>query len=99
MRYLFVFGALGALVVSEAVHQSANAQGIGWLPVLVEVYVAASLLVLALAYGLRTAGVPVEQAFNHRRWARLVRFLFWPYQVFALLVLRLETWITGEPAF
>jgi hypothetical protein len=60
MRFVLAFGLCGIVLATLAVQLARQATDIWWILVAVEVYLAACLLSLAAAYGLREAGINVS---------------------------------------
>ena len=69
MRYAVIFGILGVVLAALACRLTLEAVGAWWLVVFIEAYLAACLLSLALAYGLRHVGLPVEEVLGHPAWS------------------------------
>jgi len=93
MRFAIAFGILGVVLTALALRLARDAVGAWWLIVAVETYFAACFLTLALLYGLRHAGLPVEDLFLHPGWSLIMRLLLLPYLVLAGITLYLSRWI------
>lgn len=79
MRFALAFGLCGASLAALAAGQARQAAGLGWLPVAAEAYLAAGFLSLAALYGLRRAGVVVEDYLRRPGWSHVVRGAVLPY--------------------
>jgi hypothetical protein len=96
MRYALTFRVLGILLAMTAVRLAREADGTWWLLVAAEAHGAACLLGLAAVYGLRHAGVPVEDALVWRGWSWAARPLLLPYTVLARLTLLVTSRLSRE---
>jgi hypothetical protein len=96
MRLAMAFGILGVVLAGLALRLARGAVGAEWLLVTVEAYFAICCVGLALLYGLRKAGLPVEDSFLRPGWSVLIRSILFPYLVLAGIVLYLSRWIDRE---
>jgi Dual specificity phosphatase, catalytic domain len=96
MRFAVVFGILGIVLAVMAQWLAEDAIGAGWLLVAGEAYFACCFLTLAALYGLRHAGLPVENAFRHPVSSRVIRSVVFPYLVVAGITVHLSRWIGRE---
>jgi hypothetical protein len=96
MRFAIVFGLLGLILVVSILRQVRDAAGAWWLLVAYEAYLAVCILALAVTYGLRHAGLPVEGLFAHPVWSPTHRAILLPYAVLAGLTLYLSRWFDRE---
>ena len=96
MRLTVAFAILGSVLVGMTVPLATQASGAGWLLVALLADLAICLLTLALVYGLRHAGIPVEDRLRRPLWAPVLRVLLLPYHALAGLVLYISSRITGE---
>ncbi len=96
MRFAIVFGILGVALTGLAVHMAEEAAGIWWLVVALEAYFAACFVMLAWLYGLRQAGLPVEDCFRRRGSSSAMRAILFPYLVLAGITLYLSRRIDRE---
>jgi hypothetical protein len=96
MRLAVAFAILGAILIGLAVRLAIHSMGAGWLLVAFVAYLATCLLTLALVYGLRSAGIPVEDRLRRPRWAPVCRVLLLPYHALAGPVLYLSSRVSRE---
>jgi hypothetical protein len=96
MRFAIVFGLLGLILIVLILRQVRDAAGAWWLLVAFEAYLAVCILALAVTYGLRDAGLPVEDLFAHPVWSPILRAILFPYIVFAGFTLYLSRWFDRE---
>jgi hypothetical protein len=94
MRFAFTFGVLGVVLAALTVRLTGEAAGAWWLLVAAEAVASACLLALALAYGLRVCGWPVEDFLARPGPARAVVF---PYVALAGLVMAAARRVDREP--
>ena len=99
MRLAVAFAILGSVLVGMAVRLATQASGAGWLLVALVADLAICLLTLALVYGLRHAGIPVEDRLRRPLWAPVLRVLLLPYHALAGLVLYISSRMTGKPSW
>ena len=88
VRYPLIFATLAAIVLVEVRRLVTEAQPYGWALAAVEASFAVSLLALAVLYGLKGLGLPVEESCDRPGWV-WVRFLLVPYWLIAGMTLRL----------
>ncbi len=87
MRYALTFGTLGIVLALTALRLADGAVG-GWrFLVAAEAYTAVCLFTLAAVYGLRHAGLPVEDLLARRGWSWGSRALLLPYHALARVAL------------
>ena len=96
VRFAVVFGILGVVLAALACRLAREAVGAWWLVALIEAYLAACLLLLALAYGLRHGGLPVEDVLGHPAWSPLLRVLLMPYLALGATTLYLSRRVGSE---
>ena len=84
MKYAVVFTWLAFALAWLA---SSSAEAGEWWVSLVEAYLAIGLLALAIAYGLKQAGMAVEEVARHPRWTASLHLLLAPYRGLAWLSL------------
>ncbi len=96
MRFTFIFGLLGAILTALAAHQARQATGVGWLVVAVEAEVAICLFALSALYGLRSAGICVEDVSRRPGWATATRVIILPNLLLGRLSLHVARWFDRE---
>jgi hypothetical protein len=97
MHYALTFGLLGAVLTAAAVRLAGEAEGSWWLLVGAEAYASACLLALAVAYGLRSAGLPVEAFLTRPGPGALARGVLFPYTALAGFVMAVARRVGHEP--
>ncbi len=96
MRFTFIFGLLGAILTALAAHQAWQATGVGWLVVAIEAEVAICLFALSALYGLRSAGICVEDVSRRPGWATATRVIILPNLFLGRLSLHAARWFDRE---
>lgn len=96
MRFMLAFGIMGLVLAAVAIRQAGQADGAGWLIVAVEAYCAVCLLTLSVAYGLRSAGVDVEELMRRPGASVVLRIVLLPYRVLGGSALYLSRWSDRE---
>ena len=96
MRFILAFGLCGIIVAAIALRLARQATDIWWVLVAVEVYIAACLLSLATAYGLREAGISVEDYLLRPGWSPVIRVILLPYLALGGITLFLARWFDRE---
>lgn len=95
-RFTLAFGLSGAVLAILATRLAGQATGLAWLLVGIEAYLALCLFSLAAAYGLREAGVSVEECLLRPGWSIVFRALLLPYLVLGAITLFLARWFDRE---
>lgn len=96
MRFPFIFGLLGAILTALAAHQARQATGVGWLVVAVEAEAAICLFALSALYGLRSAGICVEDVSRRPGWATAIRVIILPNLLLGRFSLHVGRWFDRE---
>jgi Dual specificity phosphatase, catalytic domain len=86
LKYGVVFTLLAVLLAWSAI--SSAGEGEWWVPT-IEGYLAIGLFSLAIAYGMKQVGVPVEEVARDPRWTFALHVLLTPYRLLAWLCLAL----------
>jgi protein-tyrosine phosphatase len=84
LKYAVVFTLLAILLASGVFLSVGDG---GWFLAAFEAYASLGLFAMAVAYGLKQAGMPVEDVIRHPRWAPGTRLLLLPYASLAWLAL------------
>lgn len=87
MRFALTLGLFGMLSAAMAFEASREATAFWWGVVFAEAYLAVCCFSIAIAYGLREAGVDVESLLSHSRWSPLIRVAMLPYLIVAAMIL------------
>jgi hypothetical protein len=93
LRFAVAFTLLAIALVGLAC--SSAGQG-GWWISAIELYISLGLFTLAVAYGMKQAGFPVEEVCCRPRWAFAAGILLAPYRVLGRLTLGLTRRIDRE---
>jgi hypothetical protein len=96
MRFCLGFVLCGTVLAALAVRLARMATGGWWALVAVELYLSICLLALAAAYGLRGAGVAVEEHVFRAGWSVVTRAVLLPYTALGAIVLYLARWFDSE---
>lgn len=96
MRFVFAFGLCGTVLAALAVRLARQATGGWWAIVAVEVYISACLVSVAATYGLRAAGVSVEDYLLLPGWSLVIRATLLPYLATGVIALYLARWFDRE---
>lgn len=96
MRFVLAFGLSGTVLAALAVRLARQATGVWWVLVATEVYFAVCLVSVAAAYGLREAGVSVEDYLLLPGWLHVIRSALMPYLAVGAITLYLTRWFDRE---
>jgi hypothetical protein len=96
MRFILAFGLCGILLAVLALRLAWQASDLWWMLVAIELYFAACLLSLATLYGLREAGVSVEDFLVRPGWSPVIRVILLPYPALGGTTLYLARWFDRE---
>jgi diacylglycerol kinase (ATP) len=96
MRFFLVFGMLGLILTTGASRQARHATGVGWLVVAIEAELAICFLSLSAMYGLRAAGMRVEDVSRRPGWAMATRVIILPYLLVGRFSLHVARWFDRE---
>lgn len=96
MRYALAFSVLGIILAVLAIDQAWRAEGVGWLLLAVEADGALVMLALAIAFGLRSAGVDVEGRTCQTGWRMTIAALLLPYRALGRAALGASGWLDRE---
>ncbi len=95
LRYAILFTLLTMALGGSA--WSSTGQG-GWCVAAVKVYLSLGLFSLAIAYGLKQVGFPVEEVVCQPRWAFAAWVILAPYRILGWLTLGLMRRVDEEAA-
>lgn len=96
VRYVVGFGVSGVVLGTLAVQLALKAAGLWWLLVAVEGQLSFCFLALATVYGLRSAGIPIEEISFPSPWPSVMWTILFPYVAVGGLVLNLSRWFDRE---
>ena len=96
MRFTVAFGLLGLILAGLAARLARHASAGWWLLVVGESYLAICFLALATIYGLRTAGIIVDDIRVRSAPLALLRVILLPYLAVGALTLYVGRWFDSE---
>ena len=96
MRFTVAFGVLGLILAALAVRLAWNVSAGRWWFVGAEMYLAVCFLTIATVYGLRTAGVNVDEMRVRPVTLGMLRLILLPYLAIGALSLYVGRWFDSE---
>jgi hypothetical protein len=96
MRFVLAFGFCGIALATLAVRLARQATDIWWVLVAVEVHFSVCFLSLAAVYGLREAGISVEDYLVRPGWSPIIRVILMPYVALGGAALFVARWFDRE---